>query len=107
LRQWKAADSFTRIYYRAQGSPWRVATWTGPINGSGMDISEGRVSAQQQLDIIASRLTKTMYAVLRDVCGLHTPASTWARNAGLHPAVGMCLLHQSLDLYAKHLGLPE
>ena len=106
-RQWRAADSFTRVYYRAHGSPWRVATWTGPISGSGDDISETRISAQKQLDLIAQRLTQTLYAILRDVCGLHTPVTTWARNRGIHPAAGMPLLHQSLDLYAKHLGLPD
>lgn len=106
-RQWKAADSFTRIYYRAHGSPWRVASWAGPINGSGMDFSESRVSAQKQLDVIAARLTNTLYAVIRDVCGLHTPVSTWARNRGIHPASGMPLLKVSLDLYASHIGLPD
>ena len=107
LRQWKAADTFTRVYYRAHGSPWRVASWQGPINGSGMEFSESRVSAQKQLDVISARLTNTLYAVIRDVCGLHTPVSTWARNRGLHPTNGMPLLQASLDLYAAHLGLPD
>jgi len=106
-RQWKAADTFTRIYYRAQGSPWRVASWQGPINGSSDDYSESRISAQKQLDVIANRLTHTLYAVIRDVCGLHTPATTWARNSGVHPSCGIPLLRASLDLYAKHIGLPE
>lgn len=107
IRQWKAADAFTRVYYRAQGSPWRVASWQGPINGSGGEYSDNRLAAQRQLDIIAKHLTKTLYAVLRDVCGLHTPVSTWARNRGIHPATGMPLLRVSLDMYAKHIGLPD
>ena len=106
-RQWKAADSFTRTYYRANGSPWRVASWDGRINGSSDDMAEGVLSAKKQLDLIAQRMTATLYAVLRDVCGLHTPVTTWARNRGLHPAAGMPLLHQSLELHAIHLGIPE
>lgn len=107
LRQWRAADSFTRLYYRAQGSPWRVQSWEVAISGSEQVLSDSRMAAQGALTVAAARLGPDLYGVLRDVCGLHIPMSRWARDRQEHPAVGQPFLKAALDMYANHLGLAD
>ena len=85
-RQWAAADHFARLYFRAFSSPWRTQSWVGPINGSNDDATDDRIAAQGSLTVLASKLTPELYSVLRAVCGLHTPMSTWARDRGRSPS---------------------
>lgn len=107
MKQWRAADKFCRIYFLAHGSPWQTQSWAGRISGSHDDMPTTQLAARQQLDVIAKRMTDRLYAVLRDVCGLHQAASTWARNRGLNPTVGIPLLQDALELYAMHAGIQE
>jgi hypothetical protein len=107
LRQWRAADSFTRLYYRAQGSPWRVQNWEAAVSGGGWEISDSRMAAQGALTVAAARLGADLYSVLRDVCGLHTSASRWSRDRNEHPGAGIPVLRIGLTLYANHLGLAD
>lgn len=107
LRQWRAADSFTRLYYRAQGSPWRAQSWEVAISGSEHTLSDSRIAAQGALTVAATRLGPDLYGVLRDVCGLHISMSRWARGRNEHPAAGQPFLKAALDMYANHLGLAD
>lgn len=112
-RQWQAADHFARIFFRAHGSPWRTQTWQGPINGSGSDLSDSRLTAQGALTVARSRLGQDIYSLLESVCGLHSYPSTWAKknvrykSRGEHPAAGLTLLRVGLSLYADHIGLAD
>lgn len=98
-RAWEAANLFRETYERSAGSGMRAAG-TGRVDGMNHDIGEHTAQAKLRIARWSRELAPPLFACLEGVLGLGKGASTWAKDAGEHPAAGRIILIAALEQFA-------